>query len=129
MTIKSAEWATYKQQFNNKQMAAYLPRLVPGLRRPGRLHGRLRADRRLRRRGHLLLQQDLGRPLREGSRTPPTPRSAARLFEQVQKIWTDDVPCVPIFQGNLYVFTKKNVTGVKIGPPLIFNYDQLYFTK
>ena len=26
-------------------------------------------------------------------------------------------------------FPKKNVTGVKIGPPLIFHYNQLKFTK
>jgi len=40
-------------------------------------------------------------------------------------MWIDDVPGVPMFQGNLYVFTKKNVGGVKIGPPLIFNYEVL----
>jgi peptide/nickel transport system substrate-binding protein len=51
------------------------------------------------------------------------------LLEKIQEMWTDEVPCAPIFQGNLYVFTRKNVTGVKIGPPLIFNYDQLAFTK
>jgi len=39
------------------------------------------------------------------------------------------VPCAPIFQGNLYVLTQKNVTGVKIGAPLIFRYDSLMFKK
>ena len=61
-------------------------------------------------------------------RRPRTP-SARPIFEKIQKMWTDEVPTVPIFQGNLYVFTKKNVTGVKIGPTLIFNYDQLKFTE
>ena len=44
-------------------------------------------------------------------------------------MWTDEVPTVPIYQGNLYVFTKPNVKGVTIGPTLILNYNQLYFTK
>jgi hypothetical protein len=39
--------------------------------------------------------------------------------------WTDQCPTVPIFQGNLYVFTKPNVSGVNIGPTLIFNYEVL----
>jgi ABC-type transport system substrate-binding protein len=51
------------------------------------------------------------------------------VFERIQKLWTDEVPCAPIFQGNLYVITRKNVTGVKIGAPLIFRYDTLAFTK
>ena len=46
--------------------ARLFPRLVSRLRRPGRLHGRLRPDRRLRGRGHLLLEQGLGRPFPEG---------------------------------------------------------------
>jgi peptide/nickel transport system substrate-binding protein len=46
-------------------------------------------------------------------------------FAKMQKMWTDEAMTVPIYQGNLYIFSKKNVTGVKIGPTLIFNYDQL----
>ena len=42
-------------------------------------------------------------------------------FAEVQDKWAVDVPTAPIWQGDLYVFTKKNVTGVKIGPTLIFN--------
>jgi ABC-type transport system substrate-binding protein len=50
-------------------------------------------------------------------------------FAKMQKMWTDEVMTAPIYQGNLYVFTKKNISGVKIGPTLIFNYDQLKMTK
>ena len=57
------------------------------------------------------------------------PKVRADVFKQVQKMWTDEAMTVPIFQGNLYIITQKNVTGVKVGPPLIFNYDELRLTK
>ncbi len=63
----------------------------------------------------------------ESESAAPKIRNAA--FAKMQKMWTDECMTVPIFQGNLYVFSRKNVTGVKIGPTLIFNYDQLKFVK
>jgi len=36
-----------------------------------------------------------------------------------------EVPTAPIWQGQLYVFTKPNIGGVKIGPPLIFLYGEM----
>ena len=57
------------------------------------------------------------------------PEVRGRIFKEVQAMWPGESMTVPIFQGNLYIFTRKNVEGVKIGPPLIFNYDQLRFVK
>ena len=47
------------------------------------------------------------------------------IFEKVQKMWTDEAITVPIWQGDLYIFTKPNVSGVKLGPTLIFNFSEL----
>ena len=47
------------------------------------------------------------------------------VFKELQKRWTVELPTMPIWQGDLYVFTKKNVKDVKIGPTLIFNYDAM----
>jgi len=65
----------------------------------------------------------------DAEQTDTTEAIRSSVFAKIQKMWTDENPTVPIFQGDLYVFTKKNVSGVKIGPPLIFNYDQLIMTK
>ena len=61
----------------------------------------------------------------EKEQTSADPNVRKQVFEELQMRWTDQCPTVPIFQGNLYVFTKKNVSGVNIGPTLIFNYEVL----
>jgi len=63
----------------------------------------------------------------EGSSPDPKVREAA--FKKIQDLWAVDVPTIPLWQGDLFVFTGKNVGGVKIGPTLIFNYNQLTLTK
>jgi peptide/nickel transport system substrate-binding protein len=57
--------------------------------------------------------------------TSSDPKVREQVFEELQMLWTEECPTVPIFQGNLYVFTKQNVSGVNIGPTLIFNYEEL----
>ncbi|OHD21922.1 MAG: hypothetical protein A2064_11530 [Spirochaetes bacterium GWB1_66_5] len=61
--------------------------------------------------------------LKEQSNADPKVRAGA--FKEIQKRWTDEVPTVPIWQGDLFVFTKPSVKGVKIGPPLQFLYSEL----
>ena len=38
------------------------------------------------------------------------------LYEEIQQMWTEDVPTIPIFQGTLYLFTQKNISGVMVSP-------------
>jgi peptide/nickel transport system substrate-binding protein len=59
----------------------------------------------------------------EQTTTDETKRAA--IFQQVQDMWTDEVPTAPLFQGYLILVSKKSVTGVKIGPPMIFLYSEL----
>ncbi len=61
--------------------------------------------------------------VQEQTTTKDAERNAT--FKKMQTMWADEVQTVPIFQGNLIVFARKGVTGVKIGTTLIFNYDQL----
>jgi peptide/nickel transport system substrate-binding protein len=60
---------------------------------------------------------------KEGAASDIAVRTAA--FKQIQALWAKENPTIPLWQGDLYVFTQKNVGGVKIGPTLIFNYNQL----
>lgn len=127
VTVKSAEWAAYKEQWKNKQMAAYLLGWYPDYIDPDNYTAAFAGTSGSKGMGIYFSDKawdDLF--TKEQGNTDPAVRK--QVFEQVQKMWTDEVPTVPIFQGDLYVFTKKNVTGVKIGPTLIFNYDQLQFT-
>ncbi len=128
VTIKSAEWATYKQQFNKKQMPAYFLGWYPDYVDPDDYTAAFAQTDASAGEGIFFSNKDWDALFLKEENTPD-PKVRQQLFEQVQKWWTDEVPCAPIFQGNLYVLTQKNVTGVKIGAPLIFRYDSLTFTK
>jgi peptide/nickel transport system substrate-binding protein len=128
VTLKSAEWATYKQQWNNKQMPAYFLGWYPDYIDPDDYTSPFAQTEGSKGMGIFFSQKawdDLF--IQEQQTTKDSVRNST--FAKIQKMWTDEVPTVPIYQGNLYVFSKKNVAGIKIGATLIFNYDQLKFTK
>ncbi|HUX41428.1 MAG TPA: ABC transporter substrate-binding protein [Rectinemataceae bacterium] len=126
VTLKSAEWATYKQQFNNKQMAAFLLGWYPDYLDPDDYTAAFAQTDASAGEGIFFSNKEWD-ALFTKEQTATSEKARAPVFAEVQKLWTDEVPCIPLFQGNLNVFTKKNVTGVKIGPTLIFNYDSVYF--
>jgi len=128
VNIKSAEWATYKQNWNNKQMPAFFLGWYPDYIDPDDYTSPFAQTEGSKGMGIYFTSKawdDLF--VQEQQTTKDAVRNST--FGKIQKMWTDEVPTVPIYQGNLYVFSRKNVTGVKIGPTLIFNYDQLKFTK
>jgi len=128
VTLKSAEWATYKQQFNKKQMAAFFLGWYPDYVDPDDYTAAFAQTQASAGEGIFFSSKDWD-ALFVKEETTADAKVRQQTFEQIQKLWTDEVPCVPIFQGNLYVFTQKNVTGVKIGAPLIFRYDSIQFKK
>jgi peptide/nickel transport system substrate-binding protein len=128
VNLKSAEWATYKQQWKNKQMASFLLGWYPDYVDPDDYTAAFAGTSGSQGMG-IYFSSKAWDDLFKQEQTSNKDAVRKAVFEKIQKMWTDENPTVPIFQGDLYVFTKKNVTGVKIGPPLIFNYDQLRYTK
>ena len=128
VTIKSAEWATYKDQWKHKQMPVYLLGWYPDYIDPDNYTAAFAGTTGSKGMG-IYFSDPKWDALFKKEQTNTDPAVRKQVFEQLQKMWTDECPTVPIFQGNLYVFTKKNVKGVKIGPTLIFNYNALYFEK
>ena len=128
VNIKSAEWATYKEQWDHKQMPSFLLGWYPDYIDPDDYTSPFAQTQGSEGMGIFFTNAAWDKLfLQEQSASKDSVRND--VFAKIQKMWTDEVMTVPIFQGNLYVFSKKNVTGVKIGPTLIFNYDQLQFVK
>ena len=128
VTLKSAEWATYKQQWKNKQMPAFLLGWYPDYIDPDNYTAAFAGTSGSKGMGIFFSNMEWD-DLFTQEQTNTKESIRKDVFAKIQKMWTDENPTVPIFQGDLYVFTKKNVSGVKIGPPLIFNYDQLKISK
>jgi peptide/nickel transport system substrate-binding protein len=45
-----------------------------------------------------------------------------QIYQNVQRILAEDVPFIPLVQGQLTIVTKKGISGVILGPDMIFRY-------
>ncbi len=127
VTLKSAEWATYKQQWHDKQMASYFLGWYPDYVDPDDYTAAFAQTQGSAGEGIYFSNPTWDKMFAE-EETTSDPNVRGQIFTKIQTMWTDEVPTVPIYQDNLHVFTKTNIKGVKIGPPLIFNWDQLYYS-
>ena len=124
VSVKSAEWSTYKENWGNQLMPVYLLGWYPDYLDPDNYTAAFAGTT-----GSAGMGIYFSDPawdalfVKEQSNADTKVRQA--VFEELQKRWTVDVPTAPIWQGELYVFTKPNIGGVKIGPPLQFLYGEL----
>ncbi len=124
VNIQSAEWAAYKEKWKKKEMASFLLGWYPDYLDPDDYTAAFAGTS-----GSIGMGIYFSNPewdalfLKEQSSADPKVRGS--VFKEIQKRWTDEVPTVPIWQGDLFVFTKPGVKGVKIGPPLQFLYSEL----
>ncbi|HUV09016.1 MAG TPA: ABC transporter substrate-binding protein [Spirochaetia bacterium] len=125
VALKSAEWATYIANMDTKQMKVFLLGWYPDYIDPDNYTAAFAGTS-----GSAGLGIYFSKPewdaLFKVEQTAADPNVRKATFEKIQKMWTDECPTIPIFQGNLFVFTNKNVRNVKIGPTMIFNYDTLF---
>jgi peptide/nickel transport system substrate-binding protein len=51
------------------------------------------------------------------------------IYQEIQKMWTEQVPALPIWQGILYLFAQIAIRGIMLSPTLHFNYAAIYGIK
>jgi peptide/nickel transport system substrate-binding protein len=124
VTIKSAEWATYKSQWHDKQMSCFFLGWYPDYVDPDNYTAAFAGTSGSIGNGIYFSNPDWD-ALFTKEQTSTKEAERKTLFEKVQDLWIDQVPTAPLFQGYLILVSQKNVTGVKIGPPMIFLYNQL----
>ncbi|MBW1710178.1 MAG: peptide ABC transporter substrate-binding protein [Deltaproteobacteria bacterium] len=125
VSIKSAEWATYKDNWKNKLMSAFLLGWYPDYIDPDNYTAAFGQTAGSRGMGIFFSDPVWDKKLTEGQTLADMQKRTA-IYKEVQQMWTVDVPTVPIYQGILYVFTQKSVGGVLLSPTLRFNYDPIY---
>ncbi|MBW2303775.1 MAG: peptide ABC transporter substrate-binding protein, partial [Deltaproteobacteria bacterium] len=125
VNVKSAEWATYRDQWHNKQMQSYLLGWYPDYIDPDNYTAAFAGTAGSAGMGIYFSDPEWDKILTQGQ-TVPDMKKREEIYKKVQEMWAVDVPTCPIFQGTLYVFTQKNVHGVKLSPTLRFNYDPLF---
>ena len=124
VNIMSAEWAAYKEKWKKKEMPSFLLGWYPDYLDPDDYTAAFAGTSGSIGMGIFFSNKEWDDLfMKEQSNADPKVRES--VFKEIQKRWTDEVPTAPIWQGDLYVFTKPNVKGVKIGPPLQFLYSEL----
>jgi peptide/nickel transport system substrate-binding protein len=115
VNLQSAEWATYiDAAFTQGSMPVYLMRWFPDFLDPdsyvypGFLHYSEELD------GLLTV-----------ARFTPDMEYRWQLYEEVQHIWTEEVPAIPLTQRLSVVVTQKDVKGVVIDLTQFLHYDTL----
>jgi peptide/nickel transport system substrate-binding protein len=125
ISVKSAEWATYRDNWSKKLMPAYLLGWYPDYIDPDNYTAAFAGTAGSRGMGIFFSDPVWDQKLNKGQ-TEMNAKKRLAIYKELQQMWTEDVPTVPIFQGTLYMFTQKNVHGALLSPTLRFNYDVLY---
>jgi peptide/nickel transport system substrate-binding protein len=122
--VKSAEWATYKDNWKNKTMPIYFLGWYPDYIDPDNYTAAFAGTAGSAGNGIFFSDPKWDAKLAEAQTVTDMAKRTA-MYEEIQKMWTDEVMTVPIFQGSLYLFTQKNISGVMISPTLQFNYGPI----
>lgn len=123
--VKSAEWATYRDNYTSKVMTSYLLGWYPDYLDPDNYTAAFAGTEGSKGNGIFFSDPKWDELFKQGQVETKEDRRIA-LYKKVQKMWTDEVPTVPIFQGSLYVIAKKNINGILLSPTLQFNYGPIF---
>jgi peptide/nickel transport system substrate-binding protein len=125
VNVKSAEWAAYRDNWANKVMPVWLLGWYPDYIDPDNYTSAFAGTAGSKGLGIHFSSVKWDKKLVEGQTiTDPAKRTA--VYQTIQQWWTQDVPTAPIFQGTLYLFSQKNVSGITISPTLQFIYAPIH---
>jgi peptide/nickel transport system substrate-binding protein len=121
VSVKSAEWATYKDNWKNQLMPVYLLGWYPDYIDPDNYTAAFAGTAGSRGNGIYFSDPTWDTMFVEAQKNPSEDARAA-IYNVAQTAWTYEVPTAPIFQGTLYLFSQKNISGIAISPTLQFIY-------
>ena len=127
VNLKSAEWSTYIDNFDSKSMPAFLLGWYPDYMDPDNYTAAFAGTAGSKGMGIYFSDSEWDQLFSKEQGTPDQ-EVRKQVFEQLQQMWTEEVPTAPIAQGQLYIFTQPNVEGVKVGTDMVLHYNTLRFT-
>jgi peptide/nickel transport system substrate-binding protein len=128
VNVKSAEWATYRDNWKNKVMPAYLLGWYPDYIDPDNYTAAFAGTAGSKGLGIYFSDPYWDAKFVDGQ-TFTDAGKRTMLYEEIQTLWTYEVPTVTIFQGTLYLFAQNDIHGIMLSPTLQFNYGPIYKAK
>jgi peptide/nickel transport system substrate-binding protein len=123
VSLQNAEWVTYKEYYNAGSMPVFLLGWYPDYLDPDNYTWSF---------AHSSASDDVGifyasdemDALMEAGQTAAELRGADRLqlYEDIQSLWVEDVPTIPLTQGSLLVVAQPGVDGIVLDPNMLFHY-------
>ncbi len=125
VNVKSAEWATYKENWGNQLMPVYLLGWYPDYIDPDNYTSAFAGTAGSRGNGIYFSDPTWDLAFVEAQKNPNKEARAA-IYNVIQKAWTYEVPTAPIFQGTLYLFSQQDIDGIVIAPTLQLMYGPIH---
>lgn len=122
VTVKSAEWATYKQNWRNQIMNIYLLGWYPDYIDPDNYTNSFAGTAGSKGNGIYFSNEKWDEMFVDAQKASER-SERAEIYKKIQEMWVDEVPTAPIFQGSLYLFAQQGIKGIKISPTLQFIYS------
>ncbi len=128
VTLRSAEWSTYIDNWDTKTMPSFLLGWYPDYMDPDNYTAAFAGTSGSKGMGIYFSDSEWDALFREEKTTIDQERRG-EIFRQLQQMWTEEVPTAPIFQGKLYIFAQPDVKGVIVGTDMVLRYDTLYYEQ
>ena len=128
VTLKSADWASYRQNRNDEIMGVYIYGWYPDYVDPDDYTYPL-----LHSTGGAWLHNNYANPemdtLIGNARTTTNATERNQIYAQIQLLTAEDCPMVPLFQTKTYAVTKSSVEGICLDISQLLRYWLLYMAN
>ena len=124
VNLKSAEWEAYRENWSKKAMSAFFLGWYPDYIDPDNYTDAFAGTEGSKSNGTFFSDPAWDAKLL-AAKTVTDFAKRTLLYEDLQKMWTEEVMTVPLLQGNIYLFMQQNIAGVLIAPTMQFNYGPI----
>jgi len=124
VNLQSAEWATYTDYFGPGTMPVFFLGWYPDYLDPDNYTSPFASTDASADLG-IFYSNPVMDDLLVRARTATDQAERQQLYEQIQQLWTTEVPSIPLTQGLLMVVTQPDIGGVVLDPTLFLHYFTL----
>ncbi len=128
VSVKTAEWAAYRDNWANKVMPVWLLGWYPDYIDPDNYTAAFAGTAGSKGLGIHFSSEKWDKKFVEGQTVTDMEKRTA-IYEEIQKWWADEVPTAPVFQGTLYLFGQNNIRGLVLSAALRFMYAPIHRVK
>ncbi len=127
VTLQNTEWATYKQYMSAGSMPVFLLGWYPDYLDPDNYTWSFAQSDASDDTGIFYSNPEMDALLAAGQQAAELRGDdRKKIYEDIQKLWVEEVPTIPLTQGSLLVVAQPNVQGIVLDPNMQYHYFLMY---